>query len=108
MNKEIKNGDALSKRMETQMLGKLQLYWSGHGEVLAAAIVFDPCYKFQFVAYCYKNFYGCDSNVGSSPCMCIREKLFSPFDGVAYSGFSNSTAHILDHTTNMPRRRGRA
>ena len=55
---------------------KFVKYWSQFSLILAIAVIFDPCYKFHFVEYCYKTLY----SDGSSECFRVREKLFSLFD----------------------------
>lgn len=55
------DSDRYVKFMAMEMGKKFAKYWNDYNLLLAIACILDPCYKIQFVEFCYKRLYGQDS-----------------------------------------------
>ena len=71
----MESEDEYLKCMALDMWSKFQKYWSEFSPILGIALVLDPWYKLEFVAFCYDKAYG----KNSSELFSLRSKLEALF-----------------------------
>ena len=77
LRKEVEGTDWYMSGVVQQMQRKFDKYWAEYSPVLAMAIVFDTCYKLQFVEFCYKRLYGLDFVMEVE---CVKQNLKSLYE----------------------------
>ena len=76
MKTTVESGDEHLKSMAMEMWIKFQKYWSEFSPILAVALVLDPRYKLEFVAFCYNKAFG----MNSAEWFSLRGKLEGLFE----------------------------